>query len=401
MPTRAWRLLYLCAVAAVFLALFFGRDALRFPLQWDETHFWATSLEFSREPIPSLDLLRNYGELNTPLPFFLYGHLERLTGEGLFLGRLLNVLLALFITLVVGFSRRGKPALLATVGLLLFPYFLYYSTLLYTDTLAAALVLLGVVLHRRGRPVPAAVLFALAIAARQYMLAFPLALVAHEVAQRLCGRPRPPVAWAAPLFAAATILFWLALFGGAAPAAGIAERPVADVQREWWAIGPAASLYFLACLGMYFVVPEAVLFRRWRSLNGFRDLLTPRNGALALGLALALVAFPPPVAHGILTKALRLLSADVLQVPFFYGLALFSALRFGQRLDLAFWLVLMNAGIMLKAFPWDKYLFPLLVVLWYLKGTGYLDAGADEALGEAAVPDVGASGGLAASPAAR
>ena len=35
----------------------------------DEVHFWATSLEFAQQPLPSFDLLRSYGELNTPLPF--------------------------------------------------------------------------------------------------------------------------------------------------------------------------------------------------------------------------------------------------------------------------------------------------------------------------------------------
>ena len=40
-------------------------DDLRFPLQWDENHFWETSLAFSRSAVPSLDLLRSYDELNT------------------------------------------------------------------------------------------------------------------------------------------------------------------------------------------------------------------------------------------------------------------------------------------------------------------------------------------------
>ena len=296
-------------------------------------------------------------------------------GDGLFVGRLLNLLLALVITLVIGLStrRRGSRALLAAGGLLLFPYFLYYSALLYTDTIAAALMLLGVALHLRSRPVCAALVFVLAIAARQYMIAFPVALTAHEIIRQGQGRHRRPVRWLAPSLAALTILFWIALFGGPAPAAAMAERPIAPAQEQWLSLAPATSLYFLACVGLYFVLPEFALFRRWRSLPEARTLLTRRNVAIALVPAVALLLFPPFVAHGLLSKAEAFLPLDALKLLLFYSLILLAGFRFA-RPNLAFWLVLMNALVMLKAFPWDKYVMPLLIVLWYLKATGQLDA---------------------------
>ena len=387
---RAQRPLFLAAVTALFLALFFWMDGLRFPLQWDETHFWETSLAFSQRAVPDLELLRSYDELNTPLPFFLYGAVERYVGDGLFMGRLLNLLLALAITLAIGLPtrRRGRRAPLAAVGLLLFPYFLYYSALLYTDTIAAALVLLGVALHLRDRTVWAAVVFVLAIAARQYMVAFPAALAAHELLRQGRGRHRNPVRWLAPGLAAATILFWMALFGGPAPAAALEERPIAPAQAEWLSLAPATSLYFLACVGLYFVLPELVLFRRWRRLPAPGALLTRRNVVIAVVLAAALLLFPPFTAHGLLHKAEDVLPLGALKLLLFYGLALVATLRFA-RLDLAFWLVAMNALVMLKAFPWDKYVMPLLIVLWYLKATGRLDA--EEADGERAPSDVRAT----------
>ena len=374
-PLPSQRLLFLAAVAAIYLGLFFWMDGLRFPLQWDENHFWETSLAFSRSAVPSLDLLRSYDELNTPLPFFIYGAIERYVGNGLFVGRLLNLLLALAITLAIGLParRRGSRALLAAAGLLLFPYFLYYSALLYTDTIAAALVLLGVALHLRDRPVWAGLVFVLAIAARQYMVAFPVALAAHELIQQWQGRHRHPARWLAPSLAALTILFWMALFGGPAPAAAMAERPIAPAQEQWLSLAPATSLYFLACVGLYFVLPEFVLFRRWRSLPPASTLLTRRNLAIALVPAVALLLFPPFVAHGLLSKAARFLSLDALKLLLFYGLILLACFRFA-RPNLAFWLVLTNALVMLRAFPWDKYVMPLLIVLWYLKATGHLDA---------------------------
>jgi len=38
---------------------------------------------------------------------------------------------------------------------------------------------------------------------------------------------------------------------------------------------------------------------------------------------------------------------------------------------LFFWLFLFNALIMIKAWPWDRYVLPLAIVFWYMKSINY------------------------------
>ena len=140
---------------------------------------------------------------------------------------------------------------------------------------------------------------------------------------------------------------------------------VPTVQLNWWSLQPNNGLYFLTCVGLYFVIPELILFRRKTVL---KDLLTRKSGFLILGLALLFVLFPPPLeAHGLLTKMLRLLPNDLFKIASVYFLALLACVRF-SRINLAFWALLMNCGLMMKAHQWDKYVLPLLVV-------GPIDAG--------------------------
>ena len=51
-----------------------------------------------------------------------------------------------------------------------------------------------------------------------------------------------------------------------------------------------------------------------------------------------------------------------------------SCLRFAKFdvISLSVWL---NCLIMMKAYPWDKYVLPLVVVFWYLKGREQFGSG--------------------------
>ncbi|MEM6450524.1 MAG: hypothetical protein AAF703_09440 [Cyanobacteria bacterium P01_D01_bin.105] len=50
------------------MALLFYLDFLQGPFWADEGNFWGISLTFSDRLFPTLDSLRDYNELNTPLP---------------------------------------------------------------------------------------------------------------------------------------------------------------------------------------------------------------------------------------------------------------------------------------------------------------------------------------------
>ncbi|MGB3640444.1 MAG: hypothetical protein WBA39_23150, partial [Rivularia sp. (in: cyanobacteria)] len=84
---REQKFLFLVGITAIYSALVVWLDFLQAPPIWDEGHFWETSLTFSDKLIPSIDDLRNYGELSTPLPFIIFGALEYLFHQGIFAGR--------------------------------------------------------------------------------------------------------------------------------------------------------------------------------------------------------------------------------------------------------------------------------------------------------------------------
>ena len=313
----------------------------------DEVHYWPVALRFGSE---GLAAARDYRALSTPLAFAIWGTLGTIQ-----LARALNLLVSFLIALVVA---RKSP--LAVIGLLLFPYYLGTSVLMYTDVFAAAFVLCGVAAYRRDRDALSAACFVLAIACRQYMIAFPVGIALIE----LTLGERRMQAVAAQTLAAASLLIWLALWGGLAPPLAI-ERWTPGTTALL-SVRPQHTLYFLACIGAYYVVPEALLDRRLPDVT--------RNVVLtsALGLGVLFVAFPP-IANvqglptmGYLDRAAHLLP-DALRVLLFYLLAVCAAVRFARRRSLELPLVGINALLMSKAhIAWDKYALPLLVVLWYL-----------------------------------
>lgn len=373
------QLLFSIALVFLYLAIFIFLDKLQFPPKWDEPDFWQASLLFSHSLIPSLSQLKNYGELNTPLPFISFGIIEYFWSGGIFAGRFFNFVLSFAIVCLIGLSvqspqKRLSDSFLSAFGLLCFPYYLWCSSHLYTDILAAFFVFLGFCFYVQKQHILSSIAFILAIASRQYMVVFPVAIAAFELTNSLKSKVKINISWIAPLVAASTLLGWFFFFKGIAPAAALAEgsgNSVPVVQRKWIALAPNASLYFLACVGLYFVIPEWILFSRRSKL---RRILTRTNFFIALSLLLAFVLFPPLNAHGLLVNGSRFLFEQnrFLRVALFYILAFLACLRFSQ-LNLAFWLLFVNCGLMLKAYPWDKYLLPLLVVFWYLKSINALE----------------------------
>lgn len=374
------KFLFLLIVSIAYLVLITWHDFLQRPFLWDESHFWDASLTFSDNLIPELEELRNYGELNTPLPFIIFGGLEYLFSQGIFAGRLFNLILSIVAVFIIGWpgQSRGMQALLCAIGVLSCPYYLWYSGLLYTDALAYFWVLVGLVCYVYERHGLSCVAFILAIASRQYAIAFPAAIVLREfsiavVRAKKQGQVRlaDQWRWLIPTLAALSIVGWILLFGGLAPEASLESATVAvpEVQETVWAITPGGATNFLAFVGLYLVIPEFILFRYWRrgSLQESR-----RAMLIAAGLLVWFIVFPPlPSALGILDKITDPLPS-ALGAALAYGLALAACLRF-FRSNLLFLFLLFNSLIMMKAYPWDKYILPFAVAFWYLKSLNLED----------------------------
>jgi peptidoglycan/LPS O-acetylase OafA/YrhL len=83
MSSRDFRIIPAVFLIAIYFLIYLAFDGLNFQLKDDENHFWPNSQIFSHTWIPSLDSLSHYNELNTPLPFVVFGWLHKFTNNGL------------------------------------------------------------------------------------------------------------------------------------------------------------------------------------------------------------------------------------------------------------------------------------------------------------------------------
>jgi hypothetical protein len=365
------------AMAMACVTILWATHWLQFPLDRDELHFWPASLHFSGSFLPDLHTLRAYGEPCTPLAFILFGELHHLFGHGLIMGRYVNFGLSAGLLAIIA-CVNGHPdrrSTLSALGLLLFPYYLGVGTHLYTDPLAVFFGTIGVLLHLRRQFVWAALCWVVAISARQYLVAIPAGIAGYELARAIRQSRenwhRIRLEWACPSAAACSLGGWVIFFGGLGPASAVAHIPTTQLMY----VIPAHALYFLACIGLYYCLPEAVLF--WQKpLHVTERPEVTLAMALSVGLAAAFILFPPMKnVHffnprmGFLDIGAHQIMGDHARMELFYFLALWAVVRFIKpRNTFSGWLLITNALVLAKAqIAWDKYAMPLLAVLWLLQ----------------------------------
>lgn len=376
------KFLFLFIIAATYTAALIHLQFLQGPIWYDEGHYWETSLTFSHHLIPTIEDLKDYRELNTPLPFIIFGILEYLFHQGMFGGRLLNMILSLVMVFMIGWPSRDKGgrAILCLIGLLFCRFYLLYGLRFYTEIISCFFVLIGFMLYFRDRYLLSCISLILAIACRQYMIAFPAAIVTYEfmIAMiKVRDLRRINLAeqwrWLAPLVAVLSIFIWIYLFQGLAPQSGI-DFFAPEVQKTIWAVNPGNAINFLGAVAIYIVIPEFILFsplaklKKWQQdwQQQWRKIFI-----IAVALFLYVLFFPPALfGAGEIIKVASLLQVPILKTFWFYSLALLSCLRFFQP-NLMSMLVLFNCLIMIKALAWTKYVLPLAVVFWYFKSLGF------------------------------
>ena len=259
-------LLFLFIVLLYFLIVVVFQY-LHFPPRLDESHFWQSSILFSKGM--TFEKITNYNELNTPLPFILFGVVEYFFKGGVAVARLINLIFSFIIMNVILYSSKKnvKNSMFSALGLLIFPYFILTSTHVYTDIIASFFVLFGFVFYKKNKHFLSTISFILAISSRQYMLAFPLAIFIYEYLKYKSKKN-----WVFYLVASSSILFWVILFGGFGPEKAIQIQNISTINLFFFI--PHNSLYFLACIGLYFVIPEIIFFKRF---SIFKDILSKKN----------------------------------------------------------------------------------------------------------------------------
>ncbi|MEM7227387.1 MAG: hypothetical protein AAF432_01085 [Planctomycetota bacterium] len=365
------RIRWLCVIplALLFVGLAALYDWLSFAPARDEIHYWPTTLQFAAFWWPPVDFLRTYPELNTPLPFMIFGWLERLTGGGIAVGRWFNLFVTFLQACIILLATRGehRRAILATVGVLAFPYFTGISLFLYTDAIANLFVLIGIWMWCRERYIVCGIAFTLAVASRQYTVAIPAALAVYGLAETW----RPSARWIAPMIAAMTLSGWFILFGGPAPLNEIARQRM--ITSGLFGIVWHNPMYFLAAVGAWYVVQGLIIgLIDWRQIRASWRLAA----LIAVAIGAAMIIAPPLGNHppfpirdmGMLDRWLRLMTgdSDVLRLSLLGGLAGLAVLRF-RHWSVASALVFAQTILMFKAhIMWDKYALPLIICLWFL-----------------------------------
>ncbi len=375
-------------IALVYATILVVKDFLGFPgLYQDENHYLPTAVLFSREIAPSLNLLKTYNQLNTPLPFILGGWVIRLLGEDVQHLRLMNFLLSFCVLLLFVWYKPGQQGKRwqYLVPLVAMPSFYLCAVHYYTDMTAWLSVLLGVVAYLRQKHFFACMAFAAAIASRQYMLAFPLAIGLFEVLRiweagkweirSLTGRLLSDRSWIWYVAAVLSLAPWILLWGGPAPEAIMNEQHYGEAPFY----NPGFVIYTAAIAAFYFVIPEAILGRKWGYFTTYPFRYPRTFTAIAVGVTLLLVLFPARQTHneyftwpflGYLDQLLETAGIGGWAKQGIFGiLTALTVMRFTEppRITLSGLFVLTNILLLGKAqLSWDKYLFPTLMVLWFL-----------------------------------
>ena len=374
------KLITISAILLLYFILFNFFGQLGFPIRKDETHYWPASLRFSKDWVPSVDLLKNYDELSTPLSFIIFGMVEHLFQGGIFAGRLLNFILSLGILCIIVFmgESTSRKYLFSVIGVLVYPYFIGCSTHLYTDIIAAFFVLVGFVSYLNHLNWMSCLFFVLAISSRQYMLAFPLGILIFETLNLIRAKSanliKPIVIRSLYQFIACiSIVVWVLFWGNFGPALEVARQNISTISV--FKLFPEHSLYFLSCLGFYFVIPEFILLKRYKFIKTW---LNRKALLISISVFILFLLFPPyqnvnyniPT-MGYMDKLFRMFGGDFFRMTLFYILALIACLRF-LVMNLESLFVLTNVLMMLKShIAWDKYLLPLIVILWFLNAIGH------------------------------
>jgi hypothetical protein len=385
MPSR--KLFTSIFIFILFVVVFFLKDRFTGPLYQDENHYLPAAVTFSEEPIPSLDLLRSYNELNTPIPFILGGWVVKLFGEDIQYLRLLTygVSFLLLMTFIWSAPDRSKRFFLCLAGLLLFPNYYLCSAYYYTDIFAMATALAGTALYIKGKHIWSVVFFIAAVACRQYMLAFPAAVVCYELwillrksqgIQQLVTYALTKRVWIWYVIAVLSIVPWVILWNGPAPASVMADQHYDSDKIVHYNFG--FVLYSCAVLAVYYVIPEVLFTKKWKYFLDY-----PRKhtvfflGGIAVIVAIIFL-FPAKQAYnpyftwpylGYVDQLLMTIGiSGILKQCVFGILMLITLMRFfSPNLNFASFVVLFNLLLLGKAqLSWDKYSLPMIMVLWFL-----------------------------------
>ncbi len=363
---------------------------LKRPFWGDEAHFVETIRQFGDEI--SMESLKHYNEMSTPLPFIAYAIWGRTFGFDIHILRSLSVLLAivtylLFYHLLMSIFARPRTALWATLFLVLHPYMIGLSIFVFTDMMTILFLLMFLISLRRQAPVLLAIFSSAGLLSRQYFAFLPAAAALFCLSGYIQKRDVQKLEMLASIaLSFLPMLFLMVLWGGPAP-----DNEMRDLYLGGGLRFSPSYLALYLCQFVLYLLPIVII--KWR--HYFRDM---RLNIISLALASLFYWWFPvkpslsAVSAGVDTVGLfhrfirRAIGSEYEWIPFFVAFwlslpILFSivkdavqrciskdhGLTFFLDLSITSFLVIMPFSYLV----WEKYflmVMPLLLIRMLLDG---------------------------------
>lgn len=251
-----------CLVFALPFLMVFALTRFNYPLHGDEVSFYPITLQFGTHLLPSIQLLRSYEQLQTPLMFWVFGLVGHVAGFDLWKMRA-GVALLSYLTLLLFFRLcRARcctttPWLpIYTTGVLaLSPYYIGASLYYYTDIPCLFGMVVALSHYLSDRPLGGAIAASAALLTRQFSIFLPVAYALTSITKSRPGRVDP---WRVILLILpfVTLLPLILLWGGIAP-----QNRLRELVRQVGYFHPEFVNYLVLALGVY-SLPMAILRTR-------------------------------------------------------------------------------------------------------------------------------------------
>lgn len=375
-------LIFFIIIFILYLLIALAGDIAHRPGWGDEVRLHATVIEFSENF--SLDYLRTYNQLSTPLPFIIYSGWGKIFGLELFHLRILSIIIALttfmlFFKILEHFVKDRKLLFFGSIFLAIHPYNVGLSIFVFTDMIAVLFLLLGFLGVIRKSLWLTAIGLAASILCRQYLVFILPPVFIFLLLKWLKDKDKRELMTLAGTILsitpfAALVIFW----GGISP------------DNQWREFYSTEKLYFHPEILFLYIMLLAVYLLPYLILT-FRRLIKSKL-ILFLSILISPLYFLSPIepskysvainVHtvGLFHKALKFLTDNdtIIQTIFFIffwaGLLVLSNLigegykliknkDYPAKLNLIMITVSFMIIMPLSYLGWEKYFMPLLPFL--------------------------------------
>ncbi|OGB60630.1 MAG: hypothetical protein A2Y94_03235 [Caldithrix sp. RBG_13_44_9] len=231
------------------------------PLWHDEGHFIET-IKYLADDL-SLERLKNYNEMSTPLPFLVYALWGKIVSFELPALRLLSLTISFFTFLSFYFFFRSwyddtKTALILTGFLIFQPYMIGVTVFVYTDMLTMFFLATSLISLHKYKPIIFSVSMAGGLLCRQYLIFWCLATFIYFLWSFYIQRDRRHIEMMLSILVAMLPIGLLFLFWkGLSPQNALHKQYVSEGLSFHFSF-----IVFYICMFLIYLLPLIVIRRR-------------------------------------------------------------------------------------------------------------------------------------------